>query len=230
MSSSSGEYIRSDLDHEVAPQVIGNATDLSQEQQYVCGINDGHHEIYPVIHAWNPKTSVSVYDSDDEAGQPADQRADQRRPRSKSWRRKDRTADDHDTWPVDDKPRRPQSRRSQSQRRVTLRDRFGSDAKPWRRERSRGRHAEDEAEHAESDPDMDHESGYRYVTKDKDGISRQEIPQYYMDHWRQRGFNDHDIRHHWSMWYVQRDEAGKIMRSDRKGNTRSVPAAAGKGL
>ena len=129
---------------DVTPQTIGNATDLPQDQQYLCGINDGHHSIF-MIRAW-PR-------DEEDAGQPADQRPQHAERRQRSWRRVNRAEDDHGEWPVVDPPRRSHSRRG------NLRERSSSIIRrpAWRREASRGPRAEE-------DPDVDPQTGDRYVT------------------------------------------------------------------
>ena len=66
------------------------------------------------------------------------------------------------------------------------------------------------------------------MTQDHDGLSRQHIPDDYMNYWREYGWTDHEIKHDWSLSQVTRGDDGKIIRSDRKGNTRSLPAVAAK--
>ena len=51
-----------------------------------------------------------------------------------------------------------------------------------------------------------------------------------MEYWRERGWSDADIKHQWSLWFVNRDEDGKVVRSSRKGNTRSIKAVTDKAI
>ena len=51
-----------------------------------------------------------------------------------------------------------------------------------------------------------------------------------MQYWRDYGWSDEDIKHQWSLWFVNRDDDCNIVRSTRKGNTRFFKAVSDKAV
>ena len=43
-----------------------------------------------------------------------------------------------------------------------------------------------------------------------------------MEYWKAEGWTEHQIRHWFSSQWAQRDDQGKIIRTERKGNTMSA--------
>ena len=66
------------------------------------------------------------------------------------------------------------------------------------------------------------------MTEDQDGVSRLAIRDDIMDHWRAKGWTDHDIKHWYSLRNINRAVDGKIIRSERASNARSDTAMAAK--